>query len=781
MWTERWFLSCNAKDIGTCAARGCVLVRNATWYAFSSISGSVNNTLCLFPNIDTIISNKYIGVTADVECESGGGLPLLNRLIRKLRQDYAKKLEYTYWLARVSLWILSRMMRFIISNFKAKDGRTDTICSQKAESHSSEESLTKTNAQESKSENTMSPKGENPEKDKKNNETRKPSDPSASTCKRGRSPHSSPKRKTSIPRVVKGGSVETPTQSQRSRSKISNQNLRTFVSERLDIYKTKEGRYNGIIRILADPAFLQYCYMLIKGKPGNMSKGINNETLDGIDFQWFLDTANEIKSGKFDFTPARRVLIPKPGRKETRPLGVGAPREKIVQKGIQAILETIYEPKFLNCSHGFRPERSTHSALKILHLKAHQHTWVIQGDISKCFDRIPHKVIMEIIRKEISCDKMITIISKSLKVGYRDPKTKKIVKTEIGTPQGSVLSPLLANIVLHEMDKYIMEQIVSKNTIGKRRKTNPEYNRIAVVRDPRKKYYHEATPEQRAEALNKLRTIPRMDTSDPNYRRTMYVRYADDFVVLYEGPKDMTLKFKENIRDFLLTHTGLELNEQKTVITHINEGFEFLGANIKSLKHTDYRGKFKTTAGATITMRANVRARINAPTEKLITKLIEVGFAERDSNKQIKAKAMTSMINQDHTTIIQFFNSKINGIVNYYSFASNRAELHNLIWILRWSLAKTLARKFKLRSSRQAFIKFGPKLTDQNTGLELTVPRSLMTIHKYNVKENITPGDVILDHTWHSRLTNNNLFQKCVLCGTSEKNPDAPHKKCERR
>jgi hypothetical protein len=372
---------------------------------------------------------------------------------------------------------------------------------------------------------------------------------------------------------------------------------------------------------------------------------------------------------------------------------------------------------------------------------------VIQGDISKCFDKIPHKVIMEIIKKEISCDKMITIISKSLRVGYKDPKTKEIAKTDIGTPQGSVLSPLLANVVLHEMDKYITEQIVSKNTLGKRRKTNPEYNKIAVIRDPRKKYYHEATPEQREEALKKLRTIPRMNTSDPNYRRTMYVRYADDFVILYEGPKDATIRFKENIRNFLLTHTGLELNEQKTVITHINEGFDFLGANIKSLKHTDYRGKFKTTAGAIITMRANVRARVNAPTKKLLEKLIKVGFAGRNSNNQTVAKAMTSMVNQDHSTIIQFFNSKINGIVNYYSFASNRAELHNLIWILRWSLAKTLARKFKLRSSRQAFIKFGPKLMDPNTGLELTVPRSLTTIHKYNATENVTPGDEILDHT----------------------------------
>lgn len=164
---------------------------------------------------------------------------------------------------------------------------------------------------------------------------------------------------------------------------------------------------------------------------------------------------------------------------------------------------------------------------------------------------------MTILKEQIRCDKLLTIISKALKVGYKDPDTNQIVKTDIGTPQGSVLSPLLANVVLHEMDKYIMEEVVEKNTIGKRRRTNPEYNKIAVVRDPRKKYYHEVTPEERREALNKLsnpgplRTIPRMDPLDPNYRRAMYVRYADDFVILFEGPKETALTIKEDVGNFL--------------------------------------------------------------------------------------------------------------------------------------------------------------------------------------------------------------------------------------
>lgn len=169
-----------------------------------------------------------------------------------------------------------------------------------------------------------------------------------------------------------------------------------------------------------------------------------------------------------------------------------------------------------------------------------------------------------------------------------------------------------------------------------------------------------------------------MDTADPNYRRAMFVRYADDFVFLLEGPKEGAGKIKELIKIFLMEELGLELNAQKTVITHIGEGFQFLGANVKSLPHTGFRAR-TSKHGSNITMRAHVRARVNAPTKTLMEKLIKAGFAKRDSNKLITAKPMTSMVNHDHSTIIQFYNTKISGILNYYSFASNRSELHNVV------------------------------------------------------------------------------------------------------
>ena len=368
-------------------------------------------------------------------------------------------------------------------------------------------------------------------------------------------------------------------------------------------------------------------------------------------------------------------MIPKPGKKGERPLGVGAPREKIVQKGLQIILEAIYEPLFLDCSHGFRPERSTHSALKPLYLRAHHYSWVVQGDISKCFDKIPHDNIMKLLKEKIVCDRTLELIRKALVVGYLDPKTKRITKTDIGTPQGSVLSPLLANIVLHELDKFLHDELMPQYNRGKRRRTNPTYNTLTHIRHTK----IGSTPEERENALKMMMLIPRMDTKDPNYRRSLYIRYADDFVYLLEGPIAEAKTIKEEIKNALHKLTGLELNDEKTLITHINDGFHFLGAYVKGLKRVGYMMKTTTTKGNVIRMRANVRARINMPTAKLIEKLVTNGFARKNREGQVLARPLTKLVNLDHSTIVQFFNSKVYGLLNYYTFAANRIETQNLI------------------------------------------------------------------------------------------------------
>lgn len=262
-------------------------------------------------------------------------------------------------------------------------------------------------------------------------------------------------------------------------------------------------------------------------------------------------------------------------------------------------------------------------------------------------------------------------------MGYiESKKSKDVIKTNIGTPQGSVLSPLLANIVLHELDLHLYNSVIPEYHRGIRRRTNPVYNKLAYARDPKNR---KATDKEKDEALKMMMEVPRMDIQDPGYRRSMYIRYADDFVYLFEGPIKEAEQVKREIKTFLQENIGLELNDDKTIITHIGKGFNFLGATIRTLKHVGFRMKTKTSKGTPISMRAPVRASVEAPIKTLIEKLIKTGFARRNKTGKILAKPLTKMINLDHATIIQFYNSKVYGLLNYYSFARNRIKILNLI------------------------------------------------------------------------------------------------------
>jgi hypothetical protein len=229
--------------------------------------------------------------------------------------------------------------------------------------------------------------------------------------------------------------------------------------------------------------------------------------------------------------------------------------------------------------------------------------------------------------------------------------------------------------VLHELDEYLVKELIPQYHRGKRRRTNPLYNYYTHIRHTKSG----TTLSERNDALKMMMLTPRMDTKDPNYRRSMYIRYADDFVYLFEGPAAEAKVIKERIKVALQELTGLDLNDEKTLITHLNEGFSFLGAHIKGLRHVGFMMKTTTSNGSNIRMRANTRARVNMPTKNLIDKLIQNGFARKNHLGQVLAKPLTKLVNLDHSTIIQFYNSKIYGFLNYYTFAANRIETQNLI------------------------------------------------------------------------------------------------------
>lgn len=430
------------------------------------------------------------------------------------------------------------------------------------------------------------------------------------------------------------------------------------------------GKYNGIIRLL-DQSFLQSCYSLIKSKPGNMTKGTSQETLDSINEKWFTRTAEDLLTGRFRFKPLRQVMIPKANKPgEFRQLLIADPRDKIVQKALEVLLNGIFEGQFSNASHGFRPNRSVKTALDVIHMRGGHMAWVINGDITKCFDSIPHYAIMGLLSKYISDVRFLTMIERSLKSGIIT-KQGKLIKTTVGTPQGSILSPLLANIVLNELDKYIESLELNKGT--KRRTTS----RVMHLENQRK-YYKVRDPAKAKAALMELRVTPRKDMQDPNFRRALYVRYADDFVVLMAAPLVEVMALKTNIAKFLSENCGLELNESKTTVNSTRKGFNFLGASIKRRTNVSIFNNFRAASGNRITRRSTLRMAVDMPTKSIIGKLIENGFARRNHLQKVLAKGKTNLVHLTHYDILSYFNSKVRGLLAAYSFAGNYSSMHHI-------------------------------------------------------------------------------------------------------
>jgi retron-type reverse transcriptase len=570
------------------------------------------------------------------------------------------------------------------------------------------------------------------------------------------------------PQGEKAGSVKN---SNHKGEILENQLYRVVLSE-LNNYKATDGRYNGIIRII-DSKMLQTCYSLIKSHPGNMTPGTEDITLDGINIEWFDRTAVNILEGRFKFSPARQILIPKPNKPgEFRPLLIANPREKIVQKALQVLMNAIFDPHFSKSSFGFRPGRSLVNALNRIHKRGGSMSWAINGDIKKCVDRIPHDIITSAVKERISCARTLTLIERSLKAGYIDERggvPSQTIKTKIGTPQGSILSPLLSNIVLDKLDKFI-ESLDSELNVGIKRKPNPAYTRL----ESRRKYYKRKQPALANKYLQQMRLMSKFDMHNEDYRRAIYIRYADDFVILLASTRKYAISLKEKISNFLNEACGLELNEIKTTITNTRDGFMFLGAQIKKRDNSSVFNSFLGKAGNKITRRSTLRIAVDAPIKLLIEKLIKNGFAKRNHLASVLAKGRPDMIHLTHFDIIRFYKRKITGLLTAYRFAGNFSSMAKVTWILRQSCALTLARKFKLKTMKKTFDKFGFDLIDPDTGIFLNIPDNFTGKYNYTAKHHaifenpIEVAKKILKTTWAGKLTKG-LPSVCSLCGTSEK------------
>ena len=211
-----------------------------------------------------------------------------------------------------------------------------------------------------------------------------------------------------------------------------------------------------VYRHLFDPEFFLRAYGKIYRNFGAMTKGSTTETVDGMNLQKIHAIIDLLKQERYRWTPVRRTEIPKANGK-TRPLGIPTWSDKLVQEVLRSLLEPYYEPRFSKHSHGFRPKRSCHSALREIRDKWKGTVWFIEGDIKGCFDNIGHETLLKIIRRDIHDDRLIGLIEGLLRAGYMEDW--RYYDSTSGTPQGGIISPLLSNIYLNELDRFVEDTL----------------------------------------------------------------------------------------------------------------------------------------------------------------------------------------------------------------------------------------------------------------------------------------------------------------------------------
>lgn len=523
---------------------------------------------------------------------------------------------------------------------------------------------------------------------------------------------------------------------------------------------------HDLYRQLYNPTLHVLAYERQKSKPGNMTPGTDRKTLDGYGIDDIQATIELLKLEQYEPKPVRRIYIPKKAKGKFRPLGIPSPRDKIIQECIRLILEAIYESGFHENSHGFRPGRSCHTALESLRRNWVGTKWVIEADITKCFDNIDHLRLLDILRERIQDDRFINLIRKFLKAGYLE--NWEYHKTYSGTPQGSVISPILTNIYLDKLDRKL-EAISQQYTQGRTREHNTNYYGLLGMRK-QLLLQGEENPWLRKNLAKPIREInrrilqtPVYEFNDPSYIRVKFLRYADDVIVGIIGPKALAEQIREEMSDFLKEDLKLELNQQKTVIKHpATERAQFLGYLFQTA-HPRWRRRNLQRKGSP----HNVIQTIKTTTGN-ITLLVPLSNINEKLKKYMKngqPACMRGYSNQPIDHIIEHYNGTLRGWYNYYQLAENVGQLNHARYVFRYSLAKTIACKEKSSVSK-VFRKYGKAITFQKpNGRKICLFNQPMKQVK-KAKGANTNLDTI--PTWWPRRTQSRLTDSCVVCGNSE-------------
>ncbi len=520
-----------------------------------------------------------------------------------------------------------------------------------------------------------------------------------------------------------------------------------------------------IYRQLYNPYLYLTAYGRIYRNDGAMTPGATGETADGTSLKTFDTIIAALKQERYHWQPARRTYVPKKNGKK-RPLGMPTWSDKLLAEVMRMILNVYFDEMFSEHSHGFREERGCHTALQEIYHNWHGTTWIIEGDIADCFGSLDHDLIISALAEHIQDGRFLNLVKRLLDAGYLEDW--KFNRTLSGVPQGSILSPLLSNLLLNKLDQFVETHLIPRYTKGKTRKYNPVYiklrNRAAQLR--------KRGQTKEAQQLKKqAQELPSQDPNDPDYRRLKYVRYADDFCLAFIGPYEEAKTIKQQLQTFLREELKLNLSEEKTLITHArSQAAKFLGYEITTLhsnnKQSPHRGGHKRRS-----INGNIGLRV--PRKVLEEKSLRYMRKGKPTHR-------AELLNESDFTIIATYQLEYRGLVNYYQMAYNLHTLSKLKWVMEASLTKTLAYKHKC-SVNKVYGKYQVDLDiDGKTykGLQVTVPREgkkpLVAIWGgipliWDTKNPIK--DALQQQPWNGRteLEKRLLAQTCEQCGVTSK------------
>lgn len=444
----------------------------------------------------------------------------------------------------------------------------------------------------------------------------------------------------------------------------------------------------GLWKLLDETDLWTAAYVKLSRSKGSNTASFDRVTIDGTTLETVISLKEDLIGGKHQFGTTKRLYIPKANGK-LRPLGIPPFRDRIIQEVIRTILEVVYEPIFSNHSHGFRPGRSCHTALRHVKQKSNGFAWAIEGDIKGLFDNIDHQILLSLLNKKIKDPRFLSLIYKMIKTKVKEEGSRETISL-IGSPQGSILSPLLSNIMLHEFDKFMEEYIIKYNR-GKNRKINPEYDRAW------KKY-----------GVKAARRVSYLKYDEPSDRRMHYVRYADVFIITIIGSKNEAIEIKNKCYEFL-KDLKLTLSEEKTLISNPRLlAIPFLGYLIQKSPKQKY--SYSRIYGDKLKRVSVIRGGqvyLKADIKKVKKRLFEKGFCKKNG---YPIPNFSYLNETQYGTIIKV-SYILRELASYYKLARNYRDFMSRInYILRYSTAKMFAAKFRISSIAKIFAIAGKDL-----------------------------------------------------------------------